>query len=131
MDDLNAMAPALRPDEGVWPDGGITLTWHELRLLIALHLDQLGYTLGRVAPWDDARRTAQAMRDGETPLRVSEVVGVADPDAHPGLADDPTIDGINLGPRRHKPHDDDDDSGYLLTDDALARLPRFTRERKP
>lgn len=192
-----------------WPEDALTLTYGEMRQLIALHLDQLGHTLGRVAPWEDAHRAARAMRDGETPLRVSEVldrdpaqqpeeppINVSDADldprgphvvrdrvgwqrwaersrdliarglaaspaedqirsiaelcsyayqvgrmeqrdeteerARPGLADDPTVDGfppgesINLGPRRRKPGED---TGYLLTDAALAELPRLTREK--
>lgn len=62
------------PAANAWPDDAVTITYGELRALVALHLDTLSRTLGKVAPWDDARRTARAMRDGETPLLLSEVL---------------------------------------------------------
>ena len=64
----------LRPHGGEWPEDGITLTYGELRRLVALHLAQLAHTMPRDRPWLFAETQAQAMADGETPLRLSEVM---------------------------------------------------------
>lgn len=63
-----------RPAGDSWPQEGITLTYGELRRLLALHLAQLAHTMGRTAPWRDAEAAAAAMADGETPLRLAEVL---------------------------------------------------------
>lgn len=63
-----------RPDGGTWPQEGITLTYGELRRLIALHLAQLAATMPRHQPWLAAEAAAKAMGDGETPLRLREVL---------------------------------------------------------
>jgi hypothetical protein len=63
-----------RPSEGIWPEDGITLTYGELRRLIALHLAQLAATMPRHQPWLAAEAAAKAMGDGETPLRLREVL---------------------------------------------------------
>ena len=63
-----------RPGGGSWPEDGITLTYGELRRLIALHLAQLAHTMPRARPWEYADYQAQAMQDGETPLRLREVL---------------------------------------------------------
>lgn len=82
MTDLNS--------PGAWPDDAITLTYGEIRQLIALHLDRLGDSLGRISPWEDAHRAAAAMRDGETPLLIREVWSPPEPERPlPGLADGP------------------------------------------
>lgn len=53
-----------RPRLDYFPADALLLTYPEVRRLLALHLEQCGA--------DDA---ARAMRDGETPLRLSEVLG--------------------------------------------------------
>lgn len=63
-----------RPDGGTWPQEGITLTYGELRRLIALHLAQCAATMPRDRPWLFAEAAAKAMADGETPLRLREVL---------------------------------------------------------
>jgi hypothetical protein len=63
-----------RPDGGIWPEDGITLTYGELRRLVALHLAQCAHMLPRHQPWVYAENQAKAMADGETPLRLSEVI---------------------------------------------------------
>lgn len=63
------------PGSNAWPDAAVLLTYAEIRRLIALHLDNLSRTMGHTHPWTDARRTAEAMRAGETPLLLSEVLG--------------------------------------------------------
>jgi hypothetical protein len=66
---------AYRPDpQGVWPDTHLTLSYGELRRLIALHLAQLAATMPRDRPWLYADARAKAMADGETPLRLREVM---------------------------------------------------------
>lgn len=67
--DRLAQRPALvddprRPRLDSWPDDAVTLRYTELRQLVALHLDAC----------PDCAGHARAMRDGETPLRVSEVL---------------------------------------------------------
>lgn len=53
-----------RPRLDYFPADALLLTYPEVRRLLALHLEQCGA--------DDA---ARAMREGETPLRLSEVLG--------------------------------------------------------
>lgn len=62
------------PAANAWPDDAVLLTYGELRALIALHLDNLAQVMGRTAPWDDARRQARAVADGEAPLLLSEIL---------------------------------------------------------
>jgi hypothetical protein len=52
-----------RPHPDSWPDDAVLLRYRELRDLVALHLDR----------YADAR-TARAMRDGDVPLRLAEVL---------------------------------------------------------
>lgn len=63
-----------RPTGGTWPEDGITLTYGELRRLIALHLAQCAHMMPRDKPWVWAENQAKAMSDGETPLRLREVL---------------------------------------------------------
>lgn len=63
-----------RPSGGTWPEDGITLSYRELRCLIALHLAQAAATMPRERPWLWAEGQARAMEDGETPLRLREVL---------------------------------------------------------
>ncbi len=63
-----------RPSGDSWPEDGITLTYGELRRLIALHLDQAWQGMPHHQPWGWVRARATAMRDGETPLLLSEVL---------------------------------------------------------
>lgn len=63
-----------RPDGDSFPEDGITLSYGELRRLIALHLSQLAHTMPRHEPWLWAEGAARAMAEGETPLRLREVL---------------------------------------------------------
>ncbi len=63
-----------RPDGGTWPEEGVTLSYGELRRLIALHLAQCAHMMPRHQPWVYAENQAKAMADGETPLRLREVI---------------------------------------------------------
>lgn len=64
-----------RPDAGgVWPDSHLTLSYGELRALIALHLDLCWQGMPGAEPWAYVRARSAAMRDGETPLLVGEVL---------------------------------------------------------
>jgi hypothetical protein len=62
------------PAANAWPDDAVTVTYAELRRLIALHLDLCSATMPADAPWDWMRMRAGAVRDGETPLLLSEVM---------------------------------------------------------
>lgn len=68
--------PELRPvpAANAWPDDAVLLTYAELRALVSLHLDLCRETMPGVAPWDWIKDRARAMRDGETPLLLSEVM---------------------------------------------------------
>jgi hypothetical protein len=66
--------PYRTPDGDTGPDAPLTLTYRELRRLIALHLAQLAATLPRDRPWLYAEQTAKAMSDGEMPLRLRDVL---------------------------------------------------------
>lgn len=70
-DPLAAYRPA---DGGVWPEEHITLSWAELRRLVALHLEVCRQAMPRERPWDFMAMRATAMRDGEVPLLLSEVM---------------------------------------------------------
>jgi hypothetical protein len=52
-----------RPHPDAWPDDAGLLRYRELRDLVALHLDRYADT-----------RTARALRDGDVPLRLAEVL---------------------------------------------------------
>jgi hypothetical protein len=66
---------AYRPDSGgVWPDDRLTLSWAELRRLVALHLETCARSMPREKPWQFMAERTRAMRDGEVPLLVSEVL---------------------------------------------------------
>lgn len=86
LGDAQAEEP-LNPQEsaaaGRSPFDSVTLTFGELRQLLALHLDQARLTMGSLAPWADVERQARAMRDGETPLRLAEVLNLPHPAAEP------------------------------------------------
>jgi hypothetical protein len=62
------------PAANAWPDDALTLSYIELRRLIALHLAQLAATMPRDRPWLFAEAAARAMAEGETPLRLREVL---------------------------------------------------------
>lgn len=66
---------AYRPDSGgAWPEDQLTLSWGELRRLVALHLEVCTRSMPRDRPWEFMALRATAMRDGEAPLLVSEVL---------------------------------------------------------
>lgn len=60
-----------------WPDDALTLTYAELRRLVALHLDLARQGMPNTSPWAWVAERARAVRDGEVPLLVAEVL---DPD---------------------------------------------------
>jgi hypothetical protein len=62
------------PAANAWPDDAVLLTYAELRGLVSLHLDLVRECMPGVAPWDWIKERARAMRDGETPLLLSEVM---------------------------------------------------------
>lgn len=62
------------PSSGAWPDDAVLLTYSELRRLVALHLDLAQQGMPNTKPWWWIKDRARAMRDGETPLLVSEVM---------------------------------------------------------
>lgn len=66
--------PYRTPDGDVGPHAPLTLTYRELRQLVALHLTECAATMPRERPWLYAQQRARAMADGETPLRLSEVL---------------------------------------------------------
>jgi hypothetical protein len=65
-----------RPERS--PLDGVTLTYGELRRLIALHVDCVGKMLTRHSPWEDAARYAEQMSSGELALRLRDVLGNID-----------------------------------------------------
>jgi hypothetical protein len=69
-----AEPPRPHPAANAWPDDAVTVTYAELRRLVALHLELCSATMPRDAPWDWMRMRAGAVRDGETPLLLSEVM---------------------------------------------------------
>jgi hypothetical protein len=62
------------PGANAWPDDAVLLTYAELRSLIALHLDLARNQMPNTQPWGWVKERARAMRDGETPLLLSEVM---------------------------------------------------------
>jgi hypothetical protein len=66
--------PRPHPAANAWPDDAVTVTYAELRRLVALHLELCSATMPRDKPWDWMRMRAGAVRDGETPLLLSEVM---------------------------------------------------------
>lgn len=62
------------PAANAWPDDAVLLTYAELRRLVAFHLDQAWQGMPNRDPWLWVRRRAAAMRDGETPLLLAEVM---------------------------------------------------------
>jgi hypothetical protein len=62
------------PAANAWPDEAVLLTYAELRGLVSLHLDLCRECMPNVGPWDWIKERARAMRDGETPLLLSEVM---------------------------------------------------------
>lgn len=71
-----AIAQIRRPEPAAnaWPDDAVLLTYGELRRLVALHLDLCASTMPHDRPWDWMRMRAGAVRDGEAPLLLSEVL---------------------------------------------------------
>lgn len=66
--------PYRTPDGQVGPDTHVTLSYRELRRLIALHLAQVAATMPRERGWLYAEASARSMSDGEMPLRLREVL---------------------------------------------------------
>jgi hypothetical protein len=62
------------PATNAWPDDAVLLTYAELRGLVSLHLDLVRECMPRTEPWGWVEARARAMRDGETPLLLSEVM---------------------------------------------------------
>jgi hypothetical protein len=64
-----------RPDsDGCWPEDAVTLTYTELRRLVALHLDLARQGMPNTNPWGWVKQRARATLDGEIPILVSEVL---------------------------------------------------------
>lgn len=71
----SALLAAYRPDAGgAWPEDRVTVSYAELRRLIALHLSTCAQTMPRERPWHFMALRARAMLDGEVPLLLSEVM---------------------------------------------------------
>ena len=62
------------PAANAWPDDAVLLTYAELRRLVALHLELCAATCTGEKPWAYMRARAAAVRDGEAPLLVAEVM---------------------------------------------------------
>lgn len=62
------------PDGQVGPDTHVTLSYRELRALVALHLMTCAQTMPRERGWVYAESRARAMSDGEVPLLLREVL---------------------------------------------------------
>jgi hypothetical protein len=62
------------PDGQVGPDTHVTLSYRELRALIALHLSSVAVTMPRARGWLYLEQAARAMSEGEMPLRLREVL---------------------------------------------------------
>lgn len=90
--------PQESPAAGRSPYDSVTLLYGELRQLIALHLDQARLTMGRRAPWTDVERLAGAVRDGEAPLRLGEILGLPYPAQEPELPETLPQDADPRGP---------------------------------
>jgi hypothetical protein len=71
------------PAANAWPDDAVLLTYAELRRLVAQHLDLAWQGMPNVEPWLWVRHRAKAMRDGESPLLLSEVMDTDPPPTGP------------------------------------------------
>lgn len=67
-------APRPHPAANAWPDDAVTVTYGELRRLVALHLDLTWQGMPHTEPWAWVRARAGAIRDGEAPLLLAEVM---------------------------------------------------------
>lgn len=67
-------APRPHPAANAWPDDAVTVTYAELRRLIALHLELAARSMPGAEPWAWMKLRAGAVRDGEVPLLLSEVM---------------------------------------------------------
>lgn len=74
--ELSTPPEAYRPLPGAnaWPDDAVLLTYAELRRLVALHLDLVAQTMPHDRPWAWVAVRAGAVRDGEAPLLIGEVL---------------------------------------------------------
>lgn len=63
------------PAANAWPDDAVTVTYAELRRLVALHLDLCAQIAPKDRPWEWLRFRAAAIRDGEAPLLLVDVMG--------------------------------------------------------
>lgn len=62
------------PAANAWPDDAVLLTYAELRRLVALHLDVCRRSMPRDKPWEWMALRSTAVRDGEVPLLIAEVL---------------------------------------------------------
>lgn len=62
------------PAANVWPDDAVLVTYSELRRLVALHLDLARQGMPADRPWRWIAARADAVRDGEAPLLIAEVL---------------------------------------------------------
>jgi hypothetical protein len=62
------------PGANAWPDDAVLLTYPEVRRLVALHLDVCRQSMPRERPWEWVTLRANAVRDGEVPLLLAEVL---------------------------------------------------------
>lgn len=62
------------PAANAWPDDAVLVTYAELRRLVALHLEVCRQSMPREKPWEWLTLRAGAVRDGEAPLLLSEVL---------------------------------------------------------
>lgn len=62
------------PAANAWPDDAVTVSYAELRRLVALHLDLARQGMPADRPWEWISQRAGAVRDGEAPLLLSEVM---------------------------------------------------------
>jgi hypothetical protein len=70
--------PRPHPAANAWPDNAVTVTYGELRRLVALHLTLCASTMPHDRPWVWMKLRAQAVADGEAPLLLSEVLSPDD-----------------------------------------------------
>lgn len=62
------------PAANAWPDDAVLLTYSEVRRLVALHLDVCRQSMPRDKPWEWMALRATALREGEVPLLLVEVL---------------------------------------------------------
>jgi hypothetical protein len=72
--DMTGQPARPHPASNAWPDNAVTVSYAELRKLVALHLDLARQAMPNTSPWAWIKHRAQAMRDGEAPLLLSEVL---------------------------------------------------------